>query len=383
MGSGSNVEGVRRQNLGTILQLVHHAGPLSRAALTQRTGLNRSTVGGLVVSLAEHGLVHEREPDPTRRVGRPSPTVVPSRDVVAIAVNPEVDALEVGAVELGGTVRVRTRQEVGHLLSPDETADRVAAIVAEWSAGALAACRIVGIGVAVPGLVRGVDGIVRNAPHLKWQDVDLATPIAERTGLRTSVGNDASLGALAEWLFGAAHGHSDVVYLNGGASGIGGGVILGGHSVGGAGGYAGEWGQNSPSISDAVDRRVPGGVLEDEVNRARLFDALGVSDDDRLADALASTATAEVGRQRRILAASLANAANALNPSMIVLGGFLGALRATDPESFDAQVRSQMLAAPAEQLTIRPAALADARLLIGAAERVFERVVADPLLAAR
>ena len=44
MGSGSNVEGVRRQNLGTILQLVHHAGPLSRAALTQRTGLNRSTI---------------------------------------------------------------------------------------------------------------------------------------------------------------------------------------------------------------------------------------------------------------------------------------------------------------------------------------------------
>lgn len=379
MGSGSNVEGVRRQNLGTILRLVHHAGGLSRAALTGLTGLNRSTVGGLVVALAEKGLVTERESDPTRRVGRPSPTVVPSADVIAIAVNPEVDALEIGAVELGGSVRLRVRQEVDHLLTPEETARRVAAVVAAWRAGELATTWIVGAGVAVPGLVRADDGIVRNAPHLRWREVDLSSPIAESSGLETFIGNDASLGAIAEWLFGAAQEHSDIVYLNGGASGIGGGVILSGQSVGGAGGYAGEWGQNSPSIIDDADRRAPGGVLEDEVNRARLFEATGVRDDRALAAALAAPRTGEVARQRRILAASLANAANALNPSMIVLGGFLASLRGADPETFDDAVRAHMLEAPAEELTLRGAALGGDRLLIGAAERVFDRLIADPL----
>lgn len=380
MGSGANVEGVRRANLGEILRLVHHRGPLSRAALTQETGLNRSTIGGLVTTLAENGLVSERDPDPTRRVGRPSPTVVAADDVLAIAVNPEVDALEIGAVGFGGAVRARVRQETDHVLTPDEVVDRVVRVVDEWRSDELGAPRVLGIGVAVPGLVRASDGIVRIAPHLGWREVDIASLISRRTGLPAEVGNDASLGAVAEWLFGAAQNHDDIIYLNGGPSGIGGGVILGGRSLAGAGGYAGEWGQNRPSLDDEADRRVAGGVLEDEVNRARLFDALGVRDDDALAVALRRSAPDEVHRQRRILAATLANAANALDPSTVVLGGFLAALRGADAEAFDDAVRAQMLAAPAEDMTVAAAALGADRLLTGAAELVFERLMADPVI---
>lgn len=380
MASGSNVEGVRRANLGAILRLVHHLGPLSRARLTAETGLNRSTIGGLVTTLAEHGLVREQEPDPTRRVGRPSPTVVPADDVVAIAANPEVDALEIGVVGFGGRVRARVRLDTDAVPSPEDTAARIAEAIEGWSADALRGARILGVGIAVPGLVRAADRLVRNAPHLGWRDVDLARVVTARTGLPTEVGNDASLAAVAEWVFGAARGHDDVVYLNGGASGIGGGAILRGESVGGVSGYAGEWGQNRPSFDDDADRCVPGGTLEDEVNRARLFDAYGVRDDDALAAGIARLVSAEASRQRRILASTLANAANTLNPSRIVLGGFLAALREADPRAFDDSVRAQMLAAPAEDLTLAPAALGADRLLIGAAELVFERLLADPLL---
>lgn len=379
MASGSNVEGVRRANLGAILRLVHHLGPLSRAKLTVDTGLNRSTIGGLVTTLAERGLVREQDPDPTRRVGRPSPTVVPMEGVVAIAANPEVDALEIGVVGFGGQVRARVRIDTDTLLTPEATADHIARAIEAWSTGILRGARILGVGIAVPGLVRAADRIVRNAPHLRWRDVDLAALVAERTGLPAEVGNDASLGAIAEWVFGAARGHTDVVYLNGGASGIGGGSIFSGESLGGTSGYAGEWGQNRPSIDDNADRCVPGGVLEDEVNRNRLFEAYGVHDDDSLAAGISRLLSAEASRQRRILASTLANAANTMNPSRIVLGGFLAALREADPRTFDESVRAQMLAAPAEDLTLAPAALGADRLLIGAAELVFERLIADPL----
>ncbi len=53
-----------------------------------------------------------------------------------------------------------------------------------------------------------------------------ATLVEEATGIPASVGNDASLGAIAEHLFGAGRGVDDMVYLNGGASGIGGGLIV-------------------------------------------------------------------------------------------------------------------------------------------------------------
>lgn len=381
----TSVEGVRRTNLGEVLRLVHHEGPRSRAVITAETGLNRSTVSDLVATLVAAGLVVERDPDPTRRVGRPSPIVAPSEDVVAIAVNPEVDALEVAAVTLGGRVRVRAREEADGVVRVDDVATAVARVVAGWRRGALRGSRIVGAGAAVPGLVRAVDGVVRLAPHLGWRDEDIAGRLAAATGLPVAVGNDASLGALAERLFGAARDHADVVYLNGGASGIGGGLILHGLAIGGAEGYAGEWGQNRASIPLAEDRRTVDGVLEDEVNRARLLAALGLraADDARLADALAAgndaTVVAEIERQRRILAATLANAVNVLNPSVVVLGGFLAMLLDRDPEGLLAAVRAHALAAPAEDLDIRAAALGADRLLIGAAEAAFEPLLADPL----
>ena len=84
---------------------------------------------------------------------------------------------------------------------------------------------------------------------------------------------------------------------------------------------------------------------------------------------------AEVDRQRRILSASLANAVNVLNPSVIVLGGFLAMLRDSDPAGLLAAVRAQALAAPGENLD----ALGPDRLLIGAAEAAFAPLLADPL----
>ncbi len=380
----TGIEQVRARNLGRMLRRVHVAGPASRATLTSELGLNRSTIADLVGELVALGLVREGAPSPERRVGRPSPTVETSPDVVAIAVNPEVDALEIAVVRLDRTIPVRVRREMDHLLTPDETAELVTAQLAQWRGDALADAAIAGIGVAVPGLVRGSDGVVRTAPHLGWTDVPLRSLMAEAAGVPTVVGNDATLGILAEHRFGAAQGIADVVYLNGGASGIGGGLIVNGAPVGGAGGYAGEFGQNRPGIVADADRHAPGGVLEDEVSRARLLDAVGLpaADEATLAAALAradgAAVRAEVDRQRRILATALANAVNVLNPSVIVLGGFLATLAELDLPALTTAVAAQAMPASAEALDIRVASLAADRLLIGAAEAAFEPLLADP-----
>lgn len=383
--ANGTIEGVRQRNLARLLRLVHAEGPLSRAALTETTGLNRSTVGDLVAELARAGLVAERAPDPARRVGRPSPLVVPESSVVVIAVNPEVDALDVAAVGLDQSIRVRERIVVDELLTPEATAARVAERIAAWRDDVLSDARIVAVGLAVPGLVRAADGLVRHAPHLGWVDAPVRDMVADATGLPVVVGNDATLGALAEHLYGAARGIDDVIYLNGGASGIGGGLIVNGMPVGGVGGYAGEFGQNRPGIATLADRRARDGVLEDEVQRSRLLSAVGLSraDDRELATALAAAtapdATAEIARERTILATSLANAVNVLNPSVVVLGGFLATLAELDPAGLAQAVAANSMPACAEDLEIRSAELADERLLIGAAEAAFEGLLSDPV----
>ncbi|WP_336630637.1 MULTISPECIES: ROK family transcriptional regulator [unclassified Microbacterium] len=380
------VEGVRRANLSRVLRLVHEDGPLSRAALTDATGLNRSTIGALVGDLSAAGLVQEGAPDLQRRVGRPSPNVSAAAGIVAVAINPEVDAVTVAAVALDRTVLVRERIEVPELTTTHRVASMAAECIERWRRDVLAGCRIVAAGIAVPGLVRAEDGLVRRAPHLDWTDAPLRDQVAEATGLPTAIDNDATLGALAESLYGAGRGVRDLVYVNGGASGIGGGLVIDGHLVRGAGGYAGELGQNRPGIANPADRRSPErGTVEDEVSRARLLAVLGLmsADEPTLEAAIRASssveAVAEVDRQRRILATALANAVNVLNPSVVVLGGFLATLLEQDPEGLLAAVGEQAMRTNAEQLQLRPAALGPDRLLVGAAEIAFETLLTDPL----
>jgi len=377
--------GRRQANLARLLELVHRTGPLSRAALTEATGLNRSTIADLVAELATEGLVVERAPDPSRRVGRPSPVVEAHPRVLVLAVNPEVDAITVAAVGLDRRIKARARIEVDAPPGPEETVRIVAAQHAAWAGQALAGSRFVAAGFAVPGLVRAEDGLVREAPHLAWVDAPVGDLLQEATGLPTVVGNDANLGIIAEHLFGAAQGIDNVVYLNGGASGIGGGLIVHGIPVTGSGGYAGEFGQNRPGIADADDRRLGSGTLESEVSRSRLLDVVGLAsgDEPTLAAALSTTRSPavrqELARQRRILATALANAVNVLNPQVVVLGGFLATLAQADLAELTAAVRAQTMPANAADLVIRPAALGEDRLLIGAAEVAFVDLLRDPV----
>lgn len=387
-------DGVHRRNLARVLGLVHLEGTLSRARLTALTGLNRSTIAALAAELVELRLVEERAPDPTNRVGRPSPVIAPDPRLVAIAVNPEVDAVTIAAVGLGGRLAARRRIEVDRLVGPDEVARLTADTISGWRDDELRHARFVGVGLAVPGLVRGSDGLVRFAPHLEWRDEPVRAFVEEATGLPTAVGNDASLGAIAEHLFGAGRGVDDLVYLNGGASGIGGGLIVHGRPVGGTSGYAGEFGQNRPGIAASGDRRATDGVLEDEVSRSRLLAAVGLrsADEPTLAtairDALAADGDAgaavadELDRQRRILATALANAVNVLNPSLVILGGFLATLAEQDPDALRAAVAAQAMPAAAEDVDLVVAALGEDRLMIGAAEAAFAPLLADPLAAA-
>ena len=370
----STVDDLRRANLATVLERVHRGGPLSRAQLTADTGLNRSTIGALVAELEQLGLVVAGEPDPTNRVGRPSPAVAVATGPAVIAVNPELDAITVALVGLGARVERVVRFEVDHAVTPDEAVGQIARLVAELRADA-GPRRVRGIGLAVPGLVRAGDGLVRWAPHLGWTDIPLPKLVTEATGLPALAANDASLGALAEHLFGAGRGVDELVYLNGGASGIGGGVIAGGRALGGVGGYAGEFGQNRPGVS---------GTLEDQVSRARLLAVLGIAsaDEPTLEAALLASRSpavlAELDRQRQVLATALSNAVNVLNPELLVLGGFLASVLASDPAALERLVAQQAIPAAIEGVGIRPAALGTDRLLIGAAELAWAPILADP-----
>ncbi|MCB0910187.1 MAG: ROK family transcriptional regulator [Propionibacteriaceae bacterium] len=376
-------EDVRQQNLAAVLGLLYRGGPASRSSLGRRTGRNRSTIGSLVGDLVDLGLVSESDPDLVGQVGRPSPVVSIRPEVTAIAVNPEIDALTIGLVGLDGTVRSTIRHEYDRIPTAAQVLDVCATVIAGMGAdrdGLLVA----GVGVAVPGQVRTGDGVVRNAPHLDWHDQPFGQPLAEATGHRVLVANDAALGALAEHEFGAGRDHDHLVYVNGGASGIGGGVITGGTLLGGGAGYAGELGHVRVSGSNALDSAGFAGTLEAEVTRAELLAALGLPRADPaqfeaalLADRSDAVA-AIVERQLGHLGTALATAINLFNPEVIALGGFLAALQAYHPTRLDELVAGAALAPSLEGVRITPAELGPNLLMVGAAGLAFRPLLDDP-----
>jgi predicted NBD/HSP70 family sugar kinase len=175
------------------------------------------------------------------------------------------------------------------------------------------------------------------------------------TGLPVFAANDANAGAIAEHLFGRHHNSDHMIYVNGGAGGIGAGFVVAGEVLHGSAGYAGELGHTYVG-GDGQCHCGNTGCLETQVSQTG----------------------AAVEQQARYLAIALGNAVNMLNPGLIVLGGFLRVFPELAGEVLSAEMARHSLRAAHELVRVVPATLGAETLMIGAAELAFAKVLDDP-----
>ena len=98
------------------------------------------------------------------------------------------------------------------------------------------------IGVSIGGPIDSRRGVVQSPPNLPdWADVPLGSLLSQHFGVPAFVEHDAKAGALAEWLFGAGVGRTNLIFLTFG-SGMGAGLIVDGRLLYGRGTRAGEVG---------------------------------------------------------------------------------------------------------------------------------------------
>jgi predicted NBD/HSP70 family sugar kinase len=384
--AGATQDEVRRHNLGNLLGLLHVHGSASRSDLTSLTGLNRSTVGALTTELAEAGLVREASPVGRGVAGRPSILVCPQTErVYVLALDIGVDHLIAARVGLGGEVldrrevrRPRDKYRPARILRDLEKLSRAV------SAGAPPDAVCVGVGAGISGVVSHDSGLVRFAPNLGWVDVPLGAQISDRLGtsLRVVVGNDADLGAIAEHARGAGRGTDNLVYLSG-EVGVGGGIIIDGQLMRGAGGYGGEVGHMTINPRGRACRCGGLGCWETEIGERAALDAAGMPRA-TVADLVAAvqdgdrTARAGARRVGRWLGIGVANLVNIFNPEVVIFGGVLRQLfPVTERHVYDQLARA--LAAPREQVRLALPGLGGDSTLLGAAETAFAPLLEDPL----
>ncbi len=383
-------EAMRRHNLSLVLREIHRDGALTRAQLTQRLGLSRSTIGALVADLAELDVLQESVPNGGTRAGRPSHVVGPHiAGPYVVAADVDVTQVMTAAVGIGGAILAR------HVVTVDEppaTPGQVAEVIVDT----LPLLRATfghqngpeAIGVSVPGTVDRHTGTVGFAPNLEWRDAALGAELSARVAsdVPIVIGNDADLSVLAEHNRGAARDCTDVVYLIG-RIGVGAGIITNGQPLRGHDGHAGEIGHNVVDATGPKCHCGKNGCLETYVGAAALLHRAGrpgPANRERVSQLLADAHAGDPAALRAVadvataLGRGLAGLVNTLNPQLIILGGSLSDVLALSRDELERSLEQYALEPPYETVRITQPSLGEDSALLGAAEIAFRGLIADP-----
>jgi predicted NBD/HSP70 family sugar kinase len=390
---GLRSETIRRANLSSIVRALHAGGPMSRSGLVARTGLTRSAIRGLIGELVAGGLVAEGPATPLGTPGRPSPIVRPQPDgAVVLALDIEVDSLAAALIGLGGEVleHIRIDRRRGHTSLVAIVEDLVELVDTLRTRTAGSSQQLVGIGVAVAGVVRRADGFVSRAPNLGWTDQPLGDRLAYALAedVPMWVANEADLGALAEARRGVAVGADHVLFVTG-EVGVGAGLIVDGEPFTGVAGYGGEIGHMpiNPDGHECTCGSI--GCWETEVGAMRILRRAGRSTrggraemDALLHDAAAGApdALAALAETAHWIGIGLAGLINILNPRLVVFGGLFQRIHPYVAEIVDQELDRRTLPAPRRLVQVVTGSLGAEAPLLGAAELAFEPVLADPAL---
>jgi len=238
------------------------------------------------------------------------------------------------------------------------------------------------VAIAIAGVVDPATGVITcaNIPCIDGRP--LAADLTARLGRPVVIGNDADLFALAEARVGAGQGHR-IVFGAILGTGVGGGLVIDGRLVAGAGGYAGEWGHAPIAATRVGTPPVELPRLACGCGQVGCLDTLGAARGlERLHRHLAGRDATSVeivaGWQRgepqptrsmdiffEIVAAPLALVVNVVGADIVPLGGGLSRSAALVAR-LDREVRARILRRTAAPLVV-PARLAIEPGLVGAA----------------
>jgi predicted NBD/HSP70 family sugar kinase len=377
---------VREVNRSIILNLIRLHQPVSRAGLSDLTGIHPSNISLIVDELMEWQLITEQKIEPRGR-GR-APIMLSLSPgaflVIGVSVRTNDTAVCLAGVNGGAQASVSFRTPS----TPGEFVNELAAAIDGLRRGGSVKREIRQLCIGVPGLVNLERGEIHWMPSLpQYSDFPLHAAVESATGIPASVVNDCDLAAIAErWLSEQPSQMRDFVFLNIGTVGVGAGIMINGELCKGHDSmFAGEFGHMA--ISPTGPRCTCGrrGCWElyvcDKATWARYdpehdystsrFDELML-----LARAGERRALRAVRETGKYLSLGISNIVFALNPRTVILSGHI-------TEIWDV-AQDHLLGAyssPRIQFDVRPSrAPAEDLFLQGAISCALDELYAKPRL---
>lgn len=374
---GGSLAMLRELNRVRIVDALRRSGTASRSQLVSLTGLSRTTVTSLVADLQASGLIVEQA-EARASHGRGRPPVLLRLDPssgAALGIDFGHTHLRVAIADLSSTVLAERSLELDVDLEAGPALDAATRLAGEvLEAAGISRDQLVGAGMGLPGPIDRRTGTVGSTVILPdWRGVNPGLEISKRLGLHVEVDNDANLGALAEYSFGAGRDADPFVYVKI-ASGIGAGLVFGGRLHHGATGVAGELGHVQVVPEGAVCRCGNRGCLETVAGADSLLALLqpmhgpglniqGMLELVRAGDLGALRVVNDAGRA---VGRVIADVCNNLNPAVVVVGGELSAAGEPLLDGIRESVDRYALPGASAAVQIRPAELGDRAEMLGA-----------------
>ena len=316
----------RSINRDIVLELIRENQPISRADLSRRSGLQRSTVSQIVEQLIREKWVREGSVFISARGRRPT-MVGLNEELGVIAIDLRPNMATIAVVDLNG--RLLSRSQVP--ISSDPAAStRLINEAAHRVREALPRFAIKGVGISLPGRVDPATQRLIFAPNLRWPDFDLKGAIESKMRLPVKMENAANACLIAELTFGRLDGIRNIILVTI-SEGVGTGIFANGHLITGDGGRAGEFGHapidpNGPLC--ACGRRGCWEVFASCCAALRYFRELQPKSRDitfhdllRLAEDGNLHAAAALEKQAKQIGRGLGLMIAGLSPSMILIAG--------------------------------------------------------------
>jgi glucokinase-like ROK family protein len=335
---------IRRLNKATVFDAVRvNQDGISRADVARVTNLSRATVSAIVGDLLMAGLVREARVGVSRGGRRPTILELNSEAGRVLAVDIGATHLVVALGDLRGRLLGEHSAALNVAAGPEHCLAIVdAAVRTVLAAGNIELGQVTSISVGVPGPVVAKLGMVIAPPIMPgWDGFPIQDRLREMWGRPAFVDNDADLGALGEWTFGAARGESNLAYVKVG-TGIGCGILINGAIYRGVLGTAGEIGHFSISedgppctcgnngcleamaggraIAQRAQMAVKAGqrTTLSALNHAHELTAKDVAAAAQNGDAVSQQLLSDAGRH---IGSALASLINLLNPGLVLIGG--------------------------------------------------------------
>jgi predicted NBD/HSP70 family sugar kinase len=363
---------IKRINTAIVMEFILRGAPLSRAQISERSGLNKATVSSLVQDLINGSLVREIGRGISSGGRKPVMLEFVATSGYAIGIDLGVNYIRGVLTDLqGGVVAERTSSI--RRTEPNAVVQQLCGCIEDLIQEAPASpYGIVGIGVGVPGLV-DENGSILFAPNLKWRDIPLQRQLAEKFELPITIDNEANMGAIGEQKYGAGRNINNLIYVSIGI-GIGTGLILQKTLYKGASGFSGEMGHLSIEAHGKSCSCGNRGCWEMYASEQSLLEqaaAYGYSDLESLL--LAATEGHEqvlelFSNIGEYIGIGIANIVNVFNPDAVIIGNRISQARTWMEDKIHQTVVQRALRFHLPRVQILFSELGERSAMLGAAE---------------